>query len=144
MRHFEVAQQTDLFEPITPTRRFEAKPRHMLALVGFIVANGALLLALSGLALLKEDPLFWRNAGGWPVWFRLFVKVTFYPLLALETAGLLWFSACVFWHEYAPPIRRNLGLAAGAFWLWTGIVVAVVASNNIANLLAGRGLHWHP
>jgi len=116
----------------------------MLALVGFVVANGAFLLALSGLALLKEDPLFWRNAGGWPVWFRLFVKITFYPLLALETAGLIWFSACVFWYECAPPIRRNLGWAAGAFWLWTGIVVAVVASNNIANLFAGRGLHWHP
>lgn len=144
MRRIEVAQQADLFESIAPAHRVEAKPERTLALVGFIVANGVLLLALSGLALLKEDPLFWRNAGGWPVWFRLFVKIAFYPLLALETAGLLWFSACVFWHQSAPPIRRNLGAAAGAFWLWTGIVVAVVASNNIANLFAGRGLHWHP
>ncbi len=144
MSHLEVAHQPDLFTPIAPALRVETKPRRALALAGFVVANGGLLLALSGLALLKEDPLFWRNAGGWPVEFRLFVKVTFYPLLVLEMAGLLWFSACVFWLRGSGQVRRCLGAVAGMFWLWTGIVVAVVVSNNIANLLAGRALHWHP
>jgi len=38
-----------------------------------------LLVTLIAMALLKEDPLFWRNAGGWPVPLRDFVKLAFYP-----------------------------------------------------------------
>jgi hypothetical protein len=49
-------------------------------------------IVLIGFALLKEEPLFWRHAGGWPVWFREFVRITFHPLLVLHGALLAAFT----------------------------------------------------
>ena len=47
----------------------------------WVVVNAFVAIGLIGFAVLKEDPDFWRNSGGWPVWFRFVVKFTFHPLL---------------------------------------------------------------
>jgi hypothetical protein len=126
---------------------FEETPGRLKRMVGFaglLAANGALLLTITGFALLKEDPMFWRNAGGWPIWLRETVKFTFYPLLASELLVLLALSACVFGSRTLASLRRRTLPLTGLMWMWAGSVVMVVIGNNIANLLTGRPLHWHP
>lgn len=34
-------------------------------------------------AILREEPLFWQNRGGYPVWLRHLVLVSYYPLLII-------------------------------------------------------------
>lgn len=116
----------------------------ILRLAGLATANAALLLAITPFALLREDPLFWRNAGGWPVWLRETVYLTFYPLLAAELMVLLALSTWFLIHPRPAIKRRRLWPLAAVMWFWTGAVLLIVASNNIANLIAGRPLHWHP
>lgn len=111
---------------------------------GLAVANGSLLLVMTPFALLREDPLFWRNAGGWPIWLRELVKDTFYPLLAGELAVLLLLSAMLLCSPALLRWRKQTWPIAALMWLWTVAVIVVVAGNNIANVLAGRPLHWHP
>ena len=65
-----------------------------------LVAAALCLLAL--FAVLREQPLSWRNAGGWPVWLRDFVAVSFYPLLGLEVLLLLLFSSACLHGRGAP------------------------------------------
>lgn len=102
-----------------------------------------LLVIVSAFALLREDPLFWQNAGGWPIWLREVVLYTFYPLFGLL---LMLFTAlaliCV----------SGIGLGPAKMWvrvptlllaLWLGAIGIVVVGNNIANLITGRPLHWH-
>lgn len=49
-------------------------------------------LVLFGFAVLKEEADFWRNSGGWPVWFRDLVRVTFHPLVFMEGFLLVVYS----------------------------------------------------
>lgn len=107
--------------------------------------NLALLGLLVWLVWLKEDPLFWRNAGGWPVWLRETVLWAFYPLLALETAMLVGLT------RWSLRVFRGLGprraLAAltllSLSWGLAGFVLLFLVANNVDNLLQGRPAHWH-
>ena len=47
---------------------------------------------LIGFAELKEEPMFWRNAGGWPPWFRKMVRFTFHPVMVLQFVVLVAFT----------------------------------------------------
>jgi hypothetical protein len=115
----------------------------VLRLLGLTAINGTLLAVLTPFAFLKEDPMFWRNAGGWPVWLRELVLTTFYPLLFSEFFALVALSALCLRHPVFARARRQLWPIAGTMWLWTGAVVLVVLGNNVSNLLEGRSLHWH-
>jgi hypothetical protein len=45
------------------------------------------------LEILRETPVFWTNAGGYPYWLRDVARDWFYPLLFLSVgnlAGLCW------------------------------------------------------
>jgi len=116
----------------------------MVRAASLVVANGGMLMVMTPFALLREDPMFWRNAGGWPVWLRELVHDTFYPLLGGELSLLLLISTMLLCSPALARWRKQAWPVAGLMWLWTAVVIAVVAGNNIANLLAGRPLHWHP
>ncbi len=118
-------------------------PRLLPLCILFTAACAFLLLILSAFALLREDPLFWQNAGGWPVWLRELVLYTFYPLFGLLLMLLTTLALiCV----------SGIGLGQAKMWvriptlllaLWLGAVGVMVAGNNVANLVTGRPLHWH-
>lgn len=116
----------------------------MIRAAGLALASGGLLVVMTPFALLREDPMFWRNAGGWPIWLRELVKDTFYPLLAGELGLLVLLSAMLLCSPAMMPWRKQAWPVAALMWLWTLAVIVVVAGNNIANVLAGRPLHWHP
>lgn len=95
-------------------------------------------------ACLRETPLFWTNAGGYPIWLRDMVLETFYPLLSMYgglVAFLSWqwirkpsHSARLFWME-----------AVSVLVLWSagGLVTVIVVANNVSNLIEGRPFHSH-
>jgi hypothetical protein len=41
-------------------------------------------------AWLRETPIFWTNAGGYPIWLRDTVAAGFYPVWAASFAGTGW------------------------------------------------------
>ena len=121
--------------------RIAASPGPLLA-TAFI--NLVLLSLLGVFSWLREQPLFWRNIGGWPLWLRDLVWLLFYPVLMLEIAFLLTLTAgvarCISLRcPYQGPAIVILILLWG---LWLVIMILVVW-NNVENLLYGRPLHWH-
>src|ERR1700742_3267812 len=51
-------------------------------------------LVLLFFVVLKEDPLFWRNEGGYPVFLRDLVLQAFYPLFLFQFIALSVLSIC--------------------------------------------------
>lgn len=93
---------------------------------------------------LRENPLFWRNVGGYPIWLREVVLTTFYPLFAFNLILLLSLT----WHFF-----RRLA-SVGRLWWMNGILIMagwglmmvtgiLVVANNVTNLLEGREFHSH-
>ncbi len=104
-----------------------------------------LLLGLGGLAWLKEQPLFWRNIGGWPVWLREMVRLFFYPFLGLELVALLGFSLAITYWIGQGRLHSGAGiLMLVVLWGLILAVIAIVVANNLVNLMEGRPWHWHP
>jgi len=103
---------------------------------------GQMLLLLIGAAL-KEDPVFFRNEGGYPIWLRELVLVGFYPFLGASLAMCVAVTLLSF-RMARRPVRW--GLWGTPLLLWTMLLGAVVlvAWNNVENLLNGRPLHYHP
>lgn len=114
-----------------------------LLIVGAVV-NFVFLSVLGLLTLLREQPLFWRNAGGWPIWLREFVEISFYPLLVLELMLLMTFSSvCARCLGPRCSSRGSAILMLTVLWVLFFCVVAVIGANNLENLLSGRPVHWH-
>ena len=112
----------------------------LLCVVAFIL-NLILIVSVE----LKEDPFFWRNAGGFPIWLRDLVLMTFYPLLIAQFIALTAGSICQFRAYQCEKIFRAGGpLALMLLWLFFAIILAILVSNNVDNLLNGRDLHYHP
>lgn len=116
-----------------------------LRIVGLFGLALFLNLVLLVFVLLREDPPFWRNAGGYPTWLRELVLYTFYPLLAVQFLALLSASVC---QCCALPLDRAFRLGGLVFllllWLVFGIVLGLLLWNNVENLMNGRDLHYHP
>lgn len=97
------------------------------------------------LALLREQPLFWRNTGGWPIWLRELVDAAFYLLLSLEAVCLVGFSIMLV-ARFVP--RHSSGgavaLCLGLLWVPFLAIISILITNNVENVIAGRPLHWHP
>jgi hypothetical protein len=107
----------------------------------FAALNFFVLFLLAVFAVMREQPLFWRNAGGWPIWLRDLVAVSFYPLLGLELLLLLLFSsACL---RDRRTTQSSAIFTLPLLWGLLFLVLAVLAANNLDNLLSGRPLHWH-
>lgn len=90
---------------------------------------------------LKETPLFWRNAGGYPLSLRLALLEAYYPFTAL----LLGVCAIGFLRWLRAPQRSrrrsSFGWLVVALALGAGIAWGV--ANNVTNLIEGRPLHFH-
>lgn len=126
-----------------PSRRGRSRSASFSLIIGAAV-NFAVLAMLVPMAWLKEQPMFWRAAGGWPAGLREFVGMCFYPALLVEFLLLLIFTGFCLGslssrgREYIPAILLLLLL-----WAVFLLVMAIVVANNVDNLLTGRPLHWH-
>jgi hypothetical protein len=104
-----------------------------------------LLLAVTGFfAWLRETPMFWLNAGGYPVWLRDMVYDWFFPCYGLS---LLLLCAWQFF-VLQSVLRARWTVIPGFvsslfFWGIFCLITCIVAANNIVNLANGRGLHDH-
>lgn len=87
-------------------------------------------VVLIGLALLKEEPLFWRNAGGWPVWFRECVRMTFHPLILLHGVLLAVFTIRAFMRG-VPRVAR-LSIVCG-LWLLASVPPILSLVDNVVD-----------
>lgn len=74
--------------------------RLYLAIVSAAVGTPALLCFYW----LRETPIFWTNAGGYPIWLRDLVRDAFLPLLGMDGMALLLYVAL--FHRYPPRSAR--------------------------------------
>jgi hypothetical protein len=117
-----------------------ARVRSVTAVFNLVFGGGLLLVAC-----LRETPLFWQNAGGWPVWFRDLVKLGFYP--GLFAFGFLVVRVVASGSApHKPPARgRRLWwslLSLTQIFLLIAIL-AIISWNNLVNLVEGAALHRH-
>lgn len=68
---------------------------------------------LLGFAVLKEEPMFWRNAGGWPPWFREVVRFSFHPLMVIQIVVLIAFTIRLLRNR-----RFGIEIAGMLLFLW--------------------------
>ena len=118
-------------------------PRFFGVLTAAMVLTGFGLAVLAG-ALLRETPRFWRNAGGFSVWFRDLVFAGFYPFLVVYFFSLV-FGSFTGWQLLRARSRSGgvLLLACSLNWLLFLAITSVVLWNNFENLMNGRSLHYH-
>lgn len=112
---------------------------------GGLVLNGVAGTGLLISTALRETPVFWRNAGGYPVWLRELILYFHYPLLFLVlggTAGLTFLAARHVCHRRGE--GAGLLLLCGLEWLLFAGALGLMLYNNIENLRQGRPLHYHP
>lgn len=94
-----------------------------------------------GMTLLRESPMFWRNAGGYPVELREFVLETYYPV----TGALLLSCAIGIVQAVRGGLMRRITLVGWlVLTLAVGFGLAFAGANNLVNLMDGRPLHNHP
>ena len=99
---------------------------------------------LLAMGIVREQPLFWHDAGGFPVWMRGFVLFSFYPLLALAVLWLAWISISPARVRFFGQDRRWTMACLTGLWLLQGMVFIVIVANNIDNLRHHHPVHWHP
>jgi hypothetical protein len=118
---------------------------HTPLLVAGAALNFLFLIVLMAFSYLREEPIFWTNAGGWPIWLREIVQTSYYPLMLLEFLLLTAFSGVSI--QLLSTRSRSANLAVILLPMLWGLLFLVIANsvaNNLDNLLNGRPLHWHP
>jgi hypothetical protein len=122
-----------------------ARPGILLAIVGLGLLTVLLLVANTGFTLLKENPWFWRNAGGYSIELRQAVLSFYYPLLGLNFLLCLIYSGLAAAHQ---PLfgRISLWAIGVALLLWSMLFlnIGLLTANNLQNVLNGRPVHYHP
>jgi len=95
-------------------------------------------------AILREDQAFWTNVGGYPVWLRDLVRLTYLPLFIGTGFGLAGLSMiCV-----AGVCRSRRFVLVESLVLLTcwGLLATsgcIALANNVRNFIDGRDLHDH-
>ena len=122
----------------------ENAPQEQQAAAWFLVASavvGSLACVLLWFSFLRENPQFWRNSGGYPIFLRDLVLVGFYPLLVVTVFGLAGLTA------FCARIRMPSGFGCFEslviFVCW-GLVCGslfVAFRNNVVNLWNDKPLH---
>jgi len=127
----------------------ERREQHTQILTGAgMLFATVLVLGLVGVlvvfAVLRENQVFWTNAGGYPIWLRDLVLWTFYPILAITGMSLILLSmACFSW------VCRSLRffvlevLLLLACWGLLATTFYIAFSNNVINIMEGRDVHSH-
>lgn len=111
-------------------------------LANFLTVPVVTFLLIEGI--LKEMPLFWRNAGGYAVGFRHWVLYSFYPSFFIVFAWLSYLTVTYFQRRSARfvhlhPVVALLPLGLSWFLLFaTGVTVI---TDNLQNLWHGDSLH---
>lgn len=79
---------------------------------------------------LRETPAFWTNAGGYPVWLRDLVLLSYYPLLLASTGG----SGIYLWLLFSEPpqSRRLLWVEFVIFLLMVTVIAIAIALHFLA------------
>jgi len=111
--------------------------------IGLLCANTLLALTLYGAVMLREDPTFWRNSGGYSVGFRESVRLGFPVFLGLDIVlvGLAVLALIRIGKRYPGLFRAGLVVALIQVLL-LGATVERMLRNNVSNLWNGRPLHW--
>ena len=111
-------------------------------LAGMLLTGFGLVVLVA--VVLKETPIFWRNAGGYPVALRDWVLDLYYPAL---TIYFVWLAAStgMGWLMLRSGIRSGIIhlLVAALNWMLLAIIVTIGIWNNVENLLQGQPLHHH-
>ncbi|WP_295446345.1 hypothetical protein [uncultured Thiodictyon sp.] len=107
--------------------------------------NFLFLIVLMTFSYLREEPIFWTNAGDWPIWLREMVQSSYYPLILLEFLLLAAFSGVTIQQLSARSQSASLAvIALPILWGLLFLVVVNSAANNIENIWNNRPIHWHP
>ncbi len=113
-------------------------------LLGALV-NVLIIITLMVFSYLREEPLFWRHEGEFPIWLRELVMSTYYPMLLLELLLLAAFTGFVAHLLSRRSTSASLAvLLLPMLWGLYFMVIANSVANNLDNLFNGRPLHWHP
>lgn len=145
-----LAGQSGLWQyPLGMEAFSDDQDKHSEILIGFgLLLATALVFCLGVLlvwfATLRENEAFWTYAGGYPIWLRDLVLLTYLPLLfaaVLLLAGLSM-AGCSkvcrsprFWVLESLLLLVCWGLVATSGY--------IAFEDNIANLLDGQDLHHH-
>ncbi len=96
-------------------------------------------------AFLRENQVFWTNAGGYPIWLRDLVLWTYIPLLGVAGLSLMALSmACSSRICRSKRFFAVEGLLLLMGWGLLATSGGIAFSNNIVNIIDGRDLHYHP
>ena len=118
-------------------------------LVGFGILVATLLVMGVGVllvwfALLRENQGFWTNAGGYPIWLRDLVRLTYMPLFASSVLllAVLTMTCC---SKICASVRFFVLESLILLLCWGLLATSgyISLSNNIMNLIEGRQLHSH-
>jgi small-conductance mechanosensitive channel len=115
-------------------------------LFDYVVGIVCLLLvcALLGITVLKENKLFWRAAGGYPIWQRELLQAIYYPyiILVMTTVGAASYSVlCTFITSFKV---NKAWILLVCTWGLLICSIGLLVSNNLVNVWKGRPLHFHP
>ena len=128
----------------------ESQERHAQILTGAgLLFATVVVLGLWGVlvvfAILRENQVFWTNAGGYPIWLRDLVLWTYIPLLGVAGLSLMALSmACFSRICRSKRFFAVEGLLLLMCWGLLATSGCMAFSNNIANIIEGRDLHFHP
>ncbi len=115
--------------------------------VGLVLATLVALglgLLLVWFATLRENQVFWTNAGGYPIWLRDLVCWTYLPLFVGVGLSLMLLSMACF-SRICRSIRFMAveGILLLACWALLATSGYIAFANNVMNLIEGRDLHHH-
>ncbi|MGD9417520.1 MAG: hypothetical protein Q7R22_001160 [Verrucomicrobiota bacterium JB025] len=110
--------------------------------LGMVLATALIFVCaiiLIGFAILREDQLFWTNAGGYPLLLRDTVRVTFLPLLAFCVLGLFALSlACLAGASKASCFTALEAVFIIVCWGLLTTTGFIAFRNNASNIIGGK------
>lgn len=113
--------------------------------VAGLLLNLPLMGVMGILALLRETPRFWTNAGGYPIWLRSWVLVGYPLFFGLELLFLSWMTVASLRVKCVRDAGLRLGMGLLLLqWMWTAAVLVFLIWDNVENLIEGRPWHWAP
>jgi hypothetical protein len=98
-----------------------------------------------GFALLRETADFWLHSGGYPLWLRDLVRVTYYPLILGDLLALSALTAtlCARLRLAREWVILEI-LLLGAAWALLAGSLGISAKNNALNFWHNRPIHQKP
>ncbi len=120
------------------------RPRIGIELLLASVGLFALGLLLIWFATLRENPVFWTYAGGYPIWLRELVLRTYWVLFLLDSMCLIVLSL-VCGLRICGPLRGVVfpTVMLAACWGLVAVSGAIAVKNNVLHFINGDPRHAH-